>query len=178
MSASTAAAEINIGYLRRADPKSTLSLIEMPAANDGVAGAGGGGDDNKTTGGGAHAQSFLVEGGPSGGNDARGGGPGPAGGARPPGGRRSAAGRAPQARRRWRPAQAPVLQCRRDRRSITGGQLPRQCDSYGSNPVDAGRRSGAVSGLEAVAQMAVGRRFPRRGQALRRCTATLGQAVR
>jgi hypothetical protein len=39
MSASTDAAEINIGYLRRADPKSTLSLIQAPANNDGLAGA-------------------------------------------------------------------------------------------------------------------------------------------
>jgi len=50
ISASTDAAEINIGYLRRAEPKSTLSLIEMPAANDGVAGARLAIDDNNTTG--------------------------------------------------------------------------------------------------------------------------------
>src|ERR1700731_4732266 len=50
MSASTDAAEINIGYLRRAEPKSTLSLIEVPAANDGVAGARLAIDDNNTTG--------------------------------------------------------------------------------------------------------------------------------
>ena len=49
-SASTDAAEINIGYLRRADPKSALSLIEVPAANDGVAGARLAIDDNNTTG--------------------------------------------------------------------------------------------------------------------------------
>jgi len=50
MSASTDAAEIHIGYLRRAEPKSTLSLIEVPAANDGVAGARLAIDDNNTTG--------------------------------------------------------------------------------------------------------------------------------
>ena len=50
MSASTDAAEINIGYLRRAEPKATLSLIEVPAANDGVAGARLAIDDNNTTG--------------------------------------------------------------------------------------------------------------------------------
>jgi len=50
ISASTDAAEINIGYLRRADPKSTLSLIETPAANDGLAGARLAIDDNNTTG--------------------------------------------------------------------------------------------------------------------------------
>jgi len=50
MSASADAAEINIGYLRRAEPKSTLSLIEVPAANDGVAGALLAIDDNNTTG--------------------------------------------------------------------------------------------------------------------------------
>src|SRR5262249_19577272 len=50
MSASTDAGEINIGYLRRAEPKSTLSLIEVPAANDGLAGARLAIDDNNTTG--------------------------------------------------------------------------------------------------------------------------------
>jgi ABC transporter substrate binding protein (PQQ-dependent alcohol dehydrogenase system) len=50
MPASTDAAEINIGYLRRADPKPTLSLIETPAANDGLAGAQLAIDDNNTTG--------------------------------------------------------------------------------------------------------------------------------
>ncbi len=49
-SASTDAAEINIGYLRRTDPKSTLSLIQTPAANDGLAGARLAIDDNNTTG--------------------------------------------------------------------------------------------------------------------------------
>jgi ABC transporter substrate binding protein (PQQ-dependent alcohol dehydrogenase system) len=49
-SASTDAAEINIGYLRRAEAKSALSLIEVPAANDGVAGARLAIDDNNTTG--------------------------------------------------------------------------------------------------------------------------------
>jgi hypothetical protein len=50
MSASIDAAEINIGYLRRADPKSTLSLIQAPANNDGLAGARLAIDDNNTTG--------------------------------------------------------------------------------------------------------------------------------
>jgi hypothetical protein len=50
MSASTDAAEINIGYLRRADPKSTLSLIQAPANNDGLAGARLAIDDDNTTG--------------------------------------------------------------------------------------------------------------------------------
>ena len=50
MSATTDAAEINVGYLRRAEPRSTLSLIEVPAANDGVAGARLAIDDNNTTG--------------------------------------------------------------------------------------------------------------------------------
>src|SRR5258708_27253330 len=49
-SASTDAAEINIGYLRRAEPKSTLSLIQTPANNDGLAGARLAIDDNNTTG--------------------------------------------------------------------------------------------------------------------------------
>src|SRR5438270_8731990 len=50
MCASTDAAEINIGYLRRTDPKSTLSLIQTPANNDGIAGARLAIDDNNTTG--------------------------------------------------------------------------------------------------------------------------------
>ena len=50
MSTSTDAAEINIGYLRRTDPKSTLSLIQTPANNDGIAGARLAIDDNNTTG--------------------------------------------------------------------------------------------------------------------------------
>src|SRR5262245_2328940 len=50
MTASTDAVEINIGYLRRTDPKSTLSLIQTPANNDGIAGARLAIDDNNTTG--------------------------------------------------------------------------------------------------------------------------------
>src|SRR5262249_24721340 len=50
MSASTDAAEIDIGYLRRIDAKSTLSLIQTPANNDGIAGGRLAIDDNNTTG--------------------------------------------------------------------------------------------------------------------------------
>ncbi len=50
MSASTDAAEINIGYLRGTGPKPTLSLIQTPANNDGIAGARLAIDDNNTTG--------------------------------------------------------------------------------------------------------------------------------
>lgn len=42
--------EIGIGYLRRASVKPTLSLVEQPAANDGVAGAQLAIEDNNTTG--------------------------------------------------------------------------------------------------------------------------------
>jgi ABC transporter substrate binding protein (PQQ-dependent alcohol dehydrogenase system) len=42
--------EIGIGYLRRATVKQTLSLVEQPAANDGIAGARLAIDDNNTTG--------------------------------------------------------------------------------------------------------------------------------
>jgi ABC transporter substrate binding protein (PQQ-dependent alcohol dehydrogenase system) len=42
--------EIGIGYLRRAGVKPTLSLVEQPAENDGVAGARLAIDDNNTTG--------------------------------------------------------------------------------------------------------------------------------
>src|SRR5262249_56517283 len=50
MSACAGAAEINIGYLRRADPKPTLSLVRTPAKDDGIAGARLAIDDNNTTG--------------------------------------------------------------------------------------------------------------------------------
>jgi ABC transporter substrate binding protein (PQQ-dependent alcohol dehydrogenase system) len=43
-------AEISIGYLRRAAIKPTLSLVEQPAENDGVAGARLAIEDNNTTG--------------------------------------------------------------------------------------------------------------------------------
>src|SRR6202521_401750 len=42
--------EIGIGYLRRAGVKPTLSLVEQPAANDGVAGVRLAIEDNNTTG--------------------------------------------------------------------------------------------------------------------------------
>src|SRR5712691_3396589 len=44
------AAEINIGHLRHVEPKTYLSLIQIPADNDGVAGARLAIDDNNTTG--------------------------------------------------------------------------------------------------------------------------------
>jgi ABC transporter substrate binding protein (PQQ-dependent alcohol dehydrogenase system) len=50
MPASTDAAGIDIGYLRRPEPKAALSLIQIPADNDGVAGARLAIDDNNTTG--------------------------------------------------------------------------------------------------------------------------------
>ncbi len=42
--------EIGIGYLHRAKVKPTLSLVEVPADNDGVAGARLAIEDNNTTG--------------------------------------------------------------------------------------------------------------------------------
>jgi ABC transporter substrate binding protein (PQQ-dependent alcohol dehydrogenase system) len=42
--------EIGIGYLRRANVKPTLSLVEQPAADDGIAGARLAIEDNNTTG--------------------------------------------------------------------------------------------------------------------------------
>ncbi len=42
--------EIKIGYLRGEPPKTTISLVQMPAANDGLAGAQLAIDDNNTTG--------------------------------------------------------------------------------------------------------------------------------
>jgi ABC transporter substrate binding protein (PQQ-dependent alcohol dehydrogenase system) len=46
----TAATEIKIGYLRQGEPRSAISLLDIPAADDGVAGATLAIDDNNTTG--------------------------------------------------------------------------------------------------------------------------------
>jgi ABC transporter substrate binding protein (PQQ-dependent alcohol dehydrogenase system) len=43
-------AEIKIGYLRSAEPRTALSLVEVPAQNDGIAGAQLAIEDNNTTG--------------------------------------------------------------------------------------------------------------------------------
>jgi ABC transporter substrate binding protein (PQQ-dependent alcohol dehydrogenase system) len=48
--ASADPAEIKVGYLRRTEPKTRLSLIDIPADNNGVAGALLAIDDNNTTG--------------------------------------------------------------------------------------------------------------------------------
>jgi ABC transporter substrate binding protein (PQQ-dependent alcohol dehydrogenase system) len=48
--ASADPAEIKLGYLRRIEPKTRLSLIDIPAENNGVAGAQVAIDDNNTTG--------------------------------------------------------------------------------------------------------------------------------
>ncbi len=48
--ASADPAEIKLGYLRRTEPKTRLSLIDIPADNNGVAGAQVAIDDNNTTG--------------------------------------------------------------------------------------------------------------------------------
>ena len=50
ISASTDAAEVKIGYLRGTQSKARLSLIEIPAADDGLAGARLAVNDNNTTG--------------------------------------------------------------------------------------------------------------------------------
>jgi ABC transporter substrate binding protein (PQQ-dependent alcohol dehydrogenase system) len=50
MAASTNAAEIRIGYLREMESKARLSLIEIPADDDGLAGARLAINDNNTTG--------------------------------------------------------------------------------------------------------------------------------
>jgi ABC transporter substrate binding protein (PQQ-dependent alcohol dehydrogenase system) len=42
--------EIKVGYLRQGGAKTAISLLDIPAANDGVAGAGLAIDDNNTTG--------------------------------------------------------------------------------------------------------------------------------
>ena len=50
LAASAGAAEIKIGYLRAPEPKAHLSLIEIPADDDGLAGARLAIEDNNTTG--------------------------------------------------------------------------------------------------------------------------------
>jgi ABC transporter substrate binding protein (PQQ-dependent alcohol dehydrogenase system) len=42
--------KVKVGYLRTTEPRTTISLIEEPAPNDGLAGAGLAIDDNNTTG--------------------------------------------------------------------------------------------------------------------------------
>ena len=42
--------EIKVGYLRGAEPRTALSLVEVPARDDGVAGAQLAIEDNNTTG--------------------------------------------------------------------------------------------------------------------------------
>ena len=44
------ATKVKVGYLRTTEPRTTISLIEEPAPNDGLAGAGLAIDDNNTTG--------------------------------------------------------------------------------------------------------------------------------
>src|SRR6266436_3305341 len=53
--------EIGIGYLRRAGIKPTLSMVEQPAENDGVAGARLAIEDNNTTGKFLNQHFTLVE---------------------------------------------------------------------------------------------------------------------
>jgi ABC transporter substrate binding protein (PQQ-dependent alcohol dehydrogenase system) len=50
LSASATAADLEIGYVRRALPRSALSLIQVPAPDEGLAGAQLAIDDNNTTG--------------------------------------------------------------------------------------------------------------------------------
>jgi ABC transporter substrate binding protein (PQQ-dependent alcohol dehydrogenase system) len=52
--------DIKIGYLRLPEPKATISLLDMPAANDGIAGAQLAIEDNNTTGRFLN-QRFLLE---------------------------------------------------------------------------------------------------------------------
>ena len=59
--ATTDATEINIGYLRRPEPRSTLSLLQVPADNDGLAGAQLAIEDNNTTGRFLNQQFVLTE---------------------------------------------------------------------------------------------------------------------
>ena len=59
-------------------------------------------------------------------------------------------------------------QCRRDRRSAARAGLPRQCVPCRADALDAGRRAGAISGVEAMEALAAGRRFASERQALRR----------
>src|SRR6516225_12474756 len=168
MSASTDAAEINIGYLRRAEPKSTLSLIEVPAANDGVAGARLAIDDNNTTGTFLNQQFSLED-------------------VRLAGNADAAAATSTLVERGVSlmivdlPAdvllKAADAGAARKLLFFNVGAIDdrlREEDCRANVIHTAPTRSMLA---DALAQMAIGRRFPCRGQALRRCAATLGQAV-
>ena len=50
VTATAIATEIKIAYLREAEPKTAISLLNIPAPNDGLAGATLAIDDNNTTG--------------------------------------------------------------------------------------------------------------------------------
>ena len=132
--------EIGIGYLRHAGVKSTLSLVQQPADNDGVAGALLAIEDNNTTGKFLNQHFTLTEVRLKDGDDVAKAASSlaehdgfiiadlPAD--------EAVEGRRCAARPRHR-----AVRCRRDRRPAARAGLPRQCRSCRADPFDAGGRA-------------------------------------
>ena len=170
--------EIKIGYLHGVPSKIRLSLMDVPADNDGLAGAQLAIDDNNTTGRFTNQHFTLIDR-----QTARRRRPG-GGGWRAGRRRRFVCRRGPrrrqsaEGRRRRKGARRRADQRRGHRRSAARGGLPRQCRACRADALDAGRRPRPVSGLEEMAQMAADRRLARQGQAPRRGASPLRGALR
>ena len=145
--------EIRIGYLRAYAPQLALSVLDVPPRDEGVAGANVAIADNNTTGK-FIGQKFtldVTEVKPD--ADVVADLPGDGRQGRPLCAGRHF-GRAVAVDRRHRARQRRAdLQCRRHGRQAARGGMPRQRVPHGADPRHAGRRAGAVSGLEAVAAL-------------------------
>ena len=146
-----AATPIRIGYLRAYAPQLALSVLDVPPRDDGVAGAKVAIGDNNTTGK-FLGQKFTLEV-----TEVK------------PDAEVVAAFKEMVAKgdryvltdlsadaaavdRRYRPRQGrAALQCRRDRRHSARGGVPRERLPHPADPHHAGRRTGAISDLEAMA---------------------------
>ena len=150
--------EIGIGYLGQAGIKSKLSLVEQPSENDGVAGARLAIEDNNTTGKFLNQRFLLEEVRLKDGEDV-------AKAATALAGRNGfiiadlPAEALLKAADALRDRQYRAVERRSDRRPAARAGLPRQCDPCCADPLDARRRAGAVSGVEAVEALAAGGRF-------------------
>ena len=92
--------------------------------------------------------------------------------------RRFACRRAAQGRRRRQGPGRARLQRRSARRQLARAGLPRQRRPHRSVALDAGRRPGAISDLEAVEKMVSGRRLSSRGRRARRGLRAVGEEIR
>ena len=169
--------EIGIGYLGHAGVKSKLSLLEQPSANDGLAGARLAIEDNNTTGKFLNQRFTLEEVRLKEDDDV-------AKAAVALAGRNGfiiadlTADALLKAADALRDRGTVLLERGIDRRPAARAGLPRQCDPYRPDPLDARGRAGAISGVEAMETLAAGGRLARAGQALRRSAAPRRHALR